>query len=455
MATSMTRRAPPGPTPEDMAALAPQFMADPVSVFAQMVETYGRVFKMPLGERETVFLNDSATAEQVLRLDFESFGMSRQTEEANRPLLGRSMPVVADHRYWEELHAVILPMFTPAMLRGYFEQTVKVVAEEVDHLAALAESGESVRLLDFVRQGIFTALARTLFVRGVQTDDIPKLLGWFEKSNDYMNVRYLQGEAADTSAEPKVVAGREALAALNGYVYDLIAYRRANLTATPEDMLDVLLAARKSDGDPLSDVEVRDNVMALFFGGQETTPSVITWAFGLLSAHPDKRAKMLEEIDRVLEGRTPTFQDLAKLEYTEMVLDEALRLYPPFSFVGREAIEDVELGGYFIAKGTPLGFVGWTIHRDPRDWPDPLVFEPERHSRDLKKARSKCAFLAFGYGQRRCTGERVGRMEGLLMLSMVSQRFLLERVGGGLSLHKVTMAIKPADGLPVQVVKRP
>jgi cytochrome P450 len=361
---------------------------------------------------------------------------------------------VADHRYWEELHAIMLPLFTPAMVRGYFEQTARVVAEEVEHLAAIGERGETLNLLGFVRHGIFTALARTLFVRGVKPEDIPTLLHWFEESDSYMGRRYLVGTGADTDPDPKIAAGRAALEKLNGYIYDLIAYRKANLAETPEDMLDVLLAAKTSTGEPLSDIEIRDNVMALFFGGQETTPSVITWAFGLLSAHPDKREKMLAEIDQVLGGRAPTFQDLAKLEYTEMVLDEALRLYPPFSYIGREALEDVELGGYLVPKGSSLAFVGWTIHRNPKDWPDPEVFEPERHTREARAKRGKCAFVAFGYGQRRCTGERVGRMEGLLMLALVSQRFLLNRVGGGLSPHAVVLAIKPADGLPVRVAKR-
>lgn len=449
-----TLSGPPGPSLADAESVGREFMADPVGYFTKLAAEHGPVFKLPIGAEETVFLNDADSAEKVLRLDFAAFGMSQQTEENMRPLLGRSMPVVSDHRYWEEMHAIIMPMFTPTMLRRYFEQTVQVVADEVEHLVHAAESGETVLLLNFVRQGIFAALARTLFVRGVEPSAIPQLLGWFEKSNDYMSARYLLGAAAELSAEPRIVAGREALEEINGYVYQLIAFRRANLVDQPEDMLDVLLAARKADGEALTDVEIRDNVVALFFGGQETTPSVIAWAFGLLSAHPEKRERMLEEIDRVLEGRPPTFQDLAKLEYTEMVLDEALRLYPPFSFVGRQALEDVELGGYRIAKGTPLGFVAWTIHRDPRQWPDPLAFEPERHTRELRKTRGKCAFLAFGYGQRKCTGERVGRMEGLLMLSMVSQKLLLDRVGGGLSPHHVINAIKPADGLPVVVRHR-
>lgn len=445
---------PPGPTTEEASAMVGEFMADPVSLFARLRAQYGPIFKLPLAGNDMVFLNDSQLTEKVLRLDFSTFGMSSNSEELQRPLLGRSMPVVADHRYWEELHAAIMPMFTPKMLKGYFEETVAVVAEEVEHLKEMGRSGEAVTMLNFVREGIFTALSRTLFVRGVNRDDIPKLLNWFAQSNVYMNMRYLQGKLADVSEEPTIVAGREALASLDAYIFDLIAYRHANPVDTPEDMLDVLLAANLSDGSPLSDVEIRDNVMALFFGGQETTPSVITWAFGLLSANPDKREKMFAEIDEVLGGRTPTFADLAKLEYTVAVLDEALRLYPPFSYVGREVLEDTELGGYFVAKGTPLGFVGWTIHRNPDDWPEPERFLPERHSKEAKKTRNKCAFMAFGYGQRRCTGERVGRMEGLLMLSMVSQQLILDRVGGGMSPHHIVMAIKPADGQPMTVTER-
>src|SRR5579871_2468526 len=100
-----------------------RFVADPVGLFAELAQQEGPVFRLSVGGRDTVFLNDSQTAEKMLRLDFSSFGMSQQVEELNRPLLGRSMPVVADHRYWEELHAILLPMFTPPMVRGYFEQT--------------------------------------------------------------------------------------------------------------------------------------------------------------------------------------------------------------------------------------------------------------------------------------------------------------------------------------------
>ncbi len=451
---TLARAQAPMPPVAELPEIMVRFAADPVSELAALTQRFGPVFRLPLGAEATVFLNEGPIAEKVLRLDFSSFGMSQQTERLNRPLLGRSMPVTSDQRYWEELHAVILPMFTPAMLKSYFTETVKVVAEEVEHLAKAAREGRTVPLLDFVRTGVFTALSRTLFARGVSTEDIPRLLSLFESSNRYMSMRYLQGEAADVSEEPPIVAGRKALADLDAYIRRLIAQRRDEPPAEAQDMLDVLVGARTPAGRALDDDEVRDNVMALFFGGQETTPSVITWALGLLSAHPHKREQLEEEVDRVLGDRTPTWEDLKALKYADMVLDETVRLYPPFSFVGREALEDVELGDFHVPAGSPIAFVGWTIHRNPADWPDPEVFEPSRHVDELRKVRNRCAFVGFGYGQRRCTGERVGRMEGVLMLAMIAQRLRLDRVGGGLSAHQVMMAIKPADGMPVTVSER-
>lgn len=444
----------PGPGLSEAAEVGGAFAADPVGYLAGLAAKYGPIFKMPVGPQLYVFVNNAELAERMLRQDFEDYGQSARMEDLLRPLLGRCIASVADHLYWEQLHAIMLPIFTPKMLQRYFEETAAVIQNEVAHLAEMQARGVTVQLYAFAREGVFTALTRTIFVRGVKPGDVGLLLSWFASSDNYMNMRYLQGEVADTDMSPAIRQGREDLERINQYVYDLIAWRHANPAHEPEDMLDILLQATKSDGNSLTDVEVRDNVVALFFGGQETTPTVITWAFGLLSANPEKRKKLLEEVDRVLAGRPPTYRDLSDLKYAEGVLDEALRLYPPFSFIGRETLRDVELGGYQIPKGTPMGFVGWTIHRDPRHWPNPEVFEPERHSRENRRDRAKCAFVAFGYGQRRCLGERVGRMEGLLMLALVSQKLLLNHVAGGLPAHKVVQSIKPADGMPMQIVAR-
>ncbi len=444
----------PGPRGIPFLGVGLQFIRDPLSYFEKMVACYGRVFKLPLGGTEIVFLNRAEDVEKILRLDFENFGMSERQEQLLKPLLGHSMPVTTDHLYWQQLHAIMLPMFTPKMLQRYFVQTLSSVNEEVYHLREYAESGKRVELLDFIRVGVFQALIRTLFIRGINKSEVPALLNLFDKSDTFVNARNLSGGSSLVWLLPKVREGMRCLRKIDKRVYELIDYRKANRADENEDMLDVLLAARKADGTALNDTELRDNIVALLFGGQETTPTVITWAFGLLAANPDKRDKMFEEIDRVLQGRAPTYQDLGKLEYTAMVLDEAMRLYPPFPFIGREVLADTSIGGFEVKKGTSLGFVGWTIHRDPNHWPDPEKFIPERHTKERTQARAKCAFISFGYGQRRCIGERVGRMEGMLMLALISQRFVLDHVNGELPGAHVQMSIKPIGRMPMQVTSR-
>lgn len=305
----------PGPGLDQAVEVGMAFAADPVTYLAGLAAEHGPIFKMPVGPQEYVFLNNPELAERMLRLDFEDFGQSVRVEEVLRPMLGRCIATFADHSYWEQIHAIMLPMFTPKMLQRYFAETLKVVEEEVEHLVEMQSRGEVVQLHQFVRQGIFAALTRTIFVRGVRPGDAELLLGWFASSDNYMNMRYLQGEVADTDMSPPIQQGREDLERINRYVFDLIAWRHANPVEEPEDMLDVLMQDRKPGGRSLTDVELRDNVVALFFGGQETTPSIITWAFGLLSANPDKREKLFEEVDRVLEGATT---DVSRTVRTEV-----------------------------------------------------------------------------------------------------------------------------------------
>lgn len=450
-APAMFDRKVPGPNGLPFVGVGMSFLKSPTDYLEKMVEKYGRVFSLPLGGNEFVFLNDAEHIEQVLRLDFKNFGMSPTSENLLRPLLGRSMPVVTDHLYWEQLHSIMLPMFTPKMLQKYFLGTRDAIVQEIEQLAELKDSDRPLQMYQFARQSVFSGLARTLFVRGIGADEIPRLLELFDRSNNYMNARNLSGASPLVLAMPSVRDGKNSLKKIDARVCELIEFRKANRVKEPEDMLDVLLAAELSNGEPLSDQALRDNVMALLFGGQETTPGAITWAFGLLASHPEKREKMFAEIDSVLGGELPTYQHLSQLKYTDHVLDEAMRLYPAFTFIGRESLVETEIGGYPIKKGQQLGFVAWTVHRDERFWEDPDKFIPERHEKERRKDRAKCAFLSFGYGQRRCIGERVGRMEALLTLVLVSQKYLLEHQSGQLPQHKVLMSIKPVDGMPMLV----
>lgn len=451
--TAAPRRVP-GPRGLPLVGVAASFMRDPLGYFEKMVAKHGPIFELPLGRTRYVFVNNAELAEAILGRDFDSFNVSSAAEVALEPLLGQSIASTTDPLLWEQLHKLMLPMFTPRMLRNYFESTVDAIAEDLEIFERSATSGQPVLLYDAVRHGVFAALTRTMFARGMTHEEIPELLDLFTSSNKYTSARYLTNSHPMIMAIPSVRKGKRDLDRINARAFELIRERRAAPVETAEDMLDVLVGATNDDGVPLTDNQVRDNLVALWFGGQETTPTVATWAFGILASDHAIRDRVLDEVDRVLGGRRPEFADLDSLEYTSSVLDEAMRLYPPFSFVGREAMKGMQIGGYEIAKGQQLGFVGWTIHREAANWPDPEKVDPERHSAEMRKQRARCSFLSFGYGKRRCIGERVGRMEATLMLAMVSQRFLLEHADGRMPNPKVEMSIKPENGMEMIVRRR-
>ena len=431
-----------------------KMFSDPLKFFEKITQETGRIQRVRVGNQDMVFLHDADLIEQMLLRNKDDFNMSERNQTLLEPLLGNSIPVTRDILHWENLHAVLLPMFTPRMIAKYFEATRTAIAHEIELLTKMQANNEQVMLYDFVRAGVFHALTKTLFKDGVEDREIPDLLYHFTNQSHYMSARILLGDSPLLNLWPKAKSGKASLDKINARIEQLIEGRRAQNRHEPEDMLDVLLQAKDNQGEPLSDRVVRENTMALFFGGQETTPGSVTWAFGLLAANPEKRDRMLAEIDEVLQGREPEFQDLNKLKYVEMVLDEAMRLYPMFPFIEREAVADTTLGEYHIPKGTTLGFVGWTTHRDPKHWPNPESFEPERHSPEQRKGRARCSLVSFGYGKRRCLGERVGRMESMLMLTMISQKFLLDHPDGRLPEYVVRLSPKPKNGMPLVISKR-
>ncbi len=272
----------------------------------------------------------------------------------------------------------------------------------------------------------------------------------FDEITVYINARFITMNLPIAELVPGARKGRKALDELNRRVYKLIEDRRAQ-GVPPEDeardMLDVLLAATHADGKLLSDQEIRDNCMTMLFGGHETTAGSVSWAWAYLAANPDKRAKMQAEIDEVMGAVAPTAMTLEQykaLRYTQQCFDEAMRLYPMFSFLFRKAAEDDEMGGYQIKKGTTLAFCAYTAQRDASHWPDPEKYEPERHSPEGRRTRHPASFVPFSQGARGCVGERMARMEASLLLALLGRDFEFDLADGTLPEPKVAMSIKPS-----------
>lgn len=221
-----------------------------------------------------------------------------------------------------------------------------------------------------------------------------------------------------------------AMEVLDRMVYGYIQDHQSNPDAG--DVLSMLMAARDGENDPagMSHKQLRDETITLFTAGHETTSMALTWAWYLLSQHPEVADRLLQELQTVLDGRTPQSSDLPALKYTEQVLTESMRLYPPAWCTTRKAINDVRVGGYPIPRGALVFVSQYATHRDPRWFPDPDVFRPERWTPEFKAWLPRYAYFPFGGGPRQCIGEPFAWMEGVLILAGIWQRWRLELAPG-------------------------
>jgi cytochrome P450 len=205
----------------------------------------------------------------------------------------------------------------------------------------------------------------------------------------------------------------------------------------------------------MSDKEVRDEVIIIFFAGHDTSALAATYVWYLLSLHPEQEAKLHAELDAVLGGRVPTYDDLEKLSYTRMVIEETMRLYPPApALTGRVAREADEICGHPIRKGAEVIVLPWVLHRHRTLWDDPDRFDPERFSRERSATRPRFAYLPFGGGPRICIGAQLASTEVALMVATMAQRYRPRLVPGQdiVLLHRITL--RPRDGIRMRLQRR-
>jgi cytochrome P450 len=256
---------------------------------------------------------------------------------------------------------------------------------------------------------------------------------------------------------PVFFAPREwrAIRELNEIIGGVIRERRSS-NQPREDLLDMLLQARDADGNPMSDAQLRDEVMTLFLAGHETTAIALSWACYLIAQDPPVERKLAEELQAVLGDRVPTLEDLPRLRYTEMVLKETMRLYPAVWGIGRKAVKECELGGYQVPAGSNIFILQWRTQRDPRFFSDPDRFDPERWREDPVRSGKvpRFAYFPFGGGPRACVGASFAMMEATLLLAMIQQKYRLEVV----SEHPIeifaSVTLRPKHGIRVTMQRR-
>jgi cytochrome P450 len=437
---------------------------NPILLFEHL-RRYGRAAHYRILMHDVVLFHDPADIREVLIDKAAAFGKDR-TQKRMKILLGEGL-ITSDGEAHRRGRRIAAPAFHRQRIQRYAGQIVELAD-------GVARSWEAGAPLDIAKEMMRLALqitARTLF----DTEVTAEIHVINEQVNIVMDLyNYLvampRAELLLDWPLPAMRRFRHAKARLDEVVDGMIRARRAELAAGGSaalrtDLLSMLLAARDdqagehpgseslgpgtSSSARLSAEELRDQVLTLFLAGYETVANALAWTWLLLGQNPAAEARMHEELDRVLAGRLPTLEDLPRLEYTSMVLAESMRLYPPAWAMGREALEDVAIGPYRLRKGTMVFFSQYIVQRDPRWFPHPERFQPERFTAEAKAERPRFAYFPFGGGGRQCIGESFATMEAILSLATIAQRWRLALVPGQPIELQPKITLRPKNGIRV------
>ncbi|MGA2538277.1 MAG: cytochrome P450 [Terracidiphilus sp.] len=429
--------------------------ANPILLFEHL-RTYGRAAHYRILFRDVVLFFDPSDIREVLVDKAASFGKDR-TQKRMKILLGEGL-ITSDGEAHKRGRRVAAPAFHRQRIQRYGEQMVQISQDFRDRW----KPGDSLDIAAEMMRLALQITARTLFDTEV-TEEIHVIN---EQVNIIMDLyHYLvampRAELLLNTPLPKMRRFRQAKARLDEVVDGMIRARKADSAgklAERGDLLSVLLASSDNEAggaeSKLSSDELRDQVLTLFLAGYETVANALAWTWFLLGQNPQAEARFHEEIDAVLGSRRPTLEDLPRLEYMAMVLSESMRLYPPAWAMGREALEDVSIGPYHVRKGSMIFFSQYIVHRDPRWFPHPERFWPERFTAEAKAARPKFAYFPFGGGGRQCIGESFAWMEAMLALATIAQRWRLALVPGQTIVAQPKITLRPSKGIRVIAVPR-
>jgi cytochrome P450 len=407
---------PPGPPPRPLLGLFREFRRNPADFLERAAREYGDLVFIPLGPQNIYFASHPDFIQDILVTRQAQFKKSRMLERA-RVLLGEGL-LTSEGELHLRQRRLIQPAFHRERMAGYGAVMVECAEK-------CRESWRAGTILDMsveMSRLTMAIVARTLFNANVdsEADEIGAALNEVFKMFELILLPY--SDWIEKLPLPPIRRFHRARALLDSIVYRLIAERRAGGNRDVGDLLSMLLAARDENGGVMTDRQIRDEALTLFVAGHETTAVAITWAWYLLSQNPEAEARFHAELDQVLEGRLPAFDDLPRLRYTESVFAETLRLYPPAWGIGRRSLADFEIGGYTIPNGSIVAMSPWVTHRDVRWFPEPLRFLPERWGVD-DTGRPKFSYFPFGGGARVCIGERFAMAEGILLLATLGQRW--------------------------------
>lgn len=450
-ASPSTRRLPPVVPGHPIAGSAFTMRRDPLRFLLDATHRYGEISRIRFFFSYAYMVNSAEGARHILQEHNRNYDKNTFDNHALARLLGKGL-LTNDGAPWLRQRRLIQPAFHRQRLASFAAIMTGAAERTAEAWRAASAHGEPTDVAAEMMRLTLSVVGQALFGQNVE-DDVA-VVGRAGVSLSRIITDYVMRPLPPLDFPS--ARGRHFRAAkreLDAVTWRIIAERRRT-GADTGDLLSMLLTARDEEGHGMDDQQVRDEVLTLLLAGHETTSTLLSWTWYLLSRSPDAERRLHEELATVLGGRIPGVDDLAKLPYTRRVLDESLRLYPPAWSLARNAVADDTIGGYTIPAHAAVILCPYTLHRHPDYWIDPERFDPDRFLPERVEARPRWAYIPFGGGPRQCIGNSFALMEAQLALATLAQRFQPRLAPGHTVLPEPVITLRPRDGLQMIIEAR-
>lgn len=449
----------------------------PLPFMLQQVHELGDAIRLRLGPYCATLFRNPEHIKQIFVDHADNYSKQTRGYQKSRLVLGQGL-VTSEGELWQRQRRIATPAFSRQRVASFAPTMTEATTAMLDAWQDRMRADPSATIDAFEEMMKVTLAIAMRTLLGASSDVGPNaerlrsaITTMLERTNEIITNPFSLPAWVPV---PKNVAFNRAIATLDSFVYETIAAKREQLrcdtgvlarTSGPrtgetavsqenvaQDLLSMLLCARdEQTGEGMNDRQLRDEAVTILIAGHETTANALTWTLCLLSKHPNTRRELRAELDRILNGRVPTVDDLPKLVYTRMVLDESMRLYPPAWMIGRCAKRDDAIGPFSVRAGEFVLISPYVTHRHPALWPNPEGFDPTRFAPDAGPAHAlpKFAYLPFGGGQRFCIGATFALMQATLMLATICQRCELDLVGGYEPEPFAMITLRPKPGVPM------